>query len=103
MFTFLKEDSNYYDLIILDPPSFSNSKKFFGTLDVQRDHSALISLCSKRLTKGGELYFSTNLRSFKIDEALQKHFNMEDISEKTFDSDIRDRKLHYCFYYQRPY
>jgi len=53
-----------FDVIVLDPPSFSNSKKMQGVLDVQRDHVRLVSQCHALLADGGELFFSTNLRSF---------------------------------------
>ncbi|MEO8164521.1 MAG: class I SAM-dependent methyltransferase, partial [Betaproteobacteria bacterium] len=55
-----------YDLIVLDPPSFSNSKRMQGVLDVHRDHVALIRDCLFLLVPGGTLLFSTNLRSFKL-------------------------------------
>ena len=63
-----------YDVIVLDPPSFSNSKKMQGVLDVQRDHVRLVSQCLDLLADGGELFFSTNLRSFSIDPELERRF-----------------------------
>ena len=61
-----------FDLILLDPPSFSNSKRMEGVLDIQRDHASLITRCMELLTPNGTLYFSNNLRSFKLDQELLK-------------------------------
>ena len=63
-------DRERYDVIVIDPPSFSNSKKMAEVLDVQRDHVRMLSQCHQLLADGGELFFSTNLRSFEIDAPL---------------------------------
>lgn len=87
-----------YDLIMLDPPSFSNSKKMSATFDVQRDHGRLIKRCMELLNQGGTLYFSNNLRSFKIDEDILSLFDVSDISRETIDLDFqRNMKIHKCF------
>jgi 23S rRNA (cytosine1962-C5)-methyltransferase/23S rRNA (guanine2445-N2)-methyltransferase / 23S rRNA (guanine2069-N7)-methyltransferase len=96
-FTFLKESTDLFDLIILDPPTFSNSKKFEGTLDIQRDHEKLIELCISRLTNAGTLYFSNNLRTFKLNPNLFEKYYIKDISLKTIPADFRDTKIHQCF------
>ena len=96
-FEFLKEDQNKYDIIILDPPSFSNSKKMDGTFDIQRDHSGLIELCMLRLSPGGILYFSNNFRKFKMDEKISQKFKVKDITMKSIPKDFRDLKIHCCF------
>ena len=64
--TRLREENRRYDVIVLDPPSFSNSKNMNGTLDIQRDHVRLISDCLALLEPGGELFFSTNMRTFSF-------------------------------------
>lgn len=96
-FEFLKEDQQKYDIIILDPPSFSNSKKMDGTFDIQRDHAGLIDLCMFRLNKGGTLYFSNNFRKFKMDEKVQEKYKIKDITLKSIPKDFRDLKIHSCF------
>ena len=96
-FDFLRSDENKYDIIILDPPSFSNSKRMDGTFDVGRDHAGLVHLCMNLLNKDGVLYFSNNFRKFKIDEGLKKTYKVQDISEKTIPVDFRDQKIHVCF------
>src|SRR5690554_3273451 len=87
-----------YDLIMLDPPSFSNSKKMADVLDVQRDHVILIQQSMALLEVGGALYFSTNLRSFKLDEQALSAYQLEDISAATIDEDFaRNKKIHQCW------
>ncbi|GGP28034.1 class I SAM-dependent methyltransferase [Silvimonas amylolytica] len=88
-----------YDLIILDPPSFSNSKKMQGVLDVQRDHRWMVESCLDMLHPGGVLYFSNNLRSFKMDEALVPL--CQDISEQSVPEDFRNKRIHQCFRFQK--
>jgi 23S rRNA (guanine2445-N2)-methyltransferase / 23S rRNA (guanine2069-N7)-methyltransferase len=87
-----------FDLILLDPPSFSNSKKMEGVLDVQRDHVAMIKRCMDLLLPGGTLIFSNNLRSFKLDKSSLTHFHLDDITDKTFDPDFqRNKRIHKCW------
>ncbi|MDZ7852262.1 MAG: bifunctional 23S rRNA (guanine(2069)-N(7))-methyltransferase RlmK/23S rRNA (guanine(2445)-N(2))-methyltransferase RlmL [Halomonas sp.] len=87
-----------FDLIFLDPPTFSNSKKMADTLDVQRDHGRLVRLAMARLAPGGTLVFSNNQRRFTLDEDLAEQFHVKDISAKTFDPDFQRRPdLHHCF------
>ena len=91
---FLEECRSEYDLIVLDPPTFSNSKKMTGTFDVQRDHGEMIRKCMKLLAPGGELFFSNNLKSFKLDEELLSGFDYSEISSRTVPEDFRNRKIH---------
>ncbi|MFQ3786842.1 bifunctional 23S rRNA (guanine(2069)-N(7))-methyltransferase RlmK/23S rRNA (guanine(2445)-N(2))-methyltransferase RlmL [Halomonas sp. A29] len=87
-----------FDLIFLDPPTFSNSKKMEGTLDVQRDHVRLVALAMARLAPGGTLVFSNNQRRFQLDEGLTERFAVEDISARTFDPDFNRRPdIHHVF------
>ena len=91
---FLEEERSSrdrYELIVLDPPSFSNSKRMQGVLDVQRDHVALIRACLFLLAPGGELLFSTNLRSFRLDAAALADAQLTEISEQTVPPDFRNR------------
>ena len=86
-----------YGLIVLDPPSFSNSKRMQGVLDVQRDHVALINDCVELLAPAGELVFSTNLRSFRLDAAALAQVKITDISAQTVPPDFRNTKVHKCW------
>jgi 23S rRNA (guanine2069-N7)-methyltransferase len=85
-----------FDLIVLDPPTFSNSKKMQGVLDVQRDHPQLIADCLRLLGPGGELFFSTNLRGFSF-AAHPKDAQVFDITARTIPEDFRNKKIHRCF------
>jgi len=96
-FDFLKENQHKYDIIILDPPSFSNSKRMDGTFDVQRDHPGLIDLCMNRLSADGVLYFSNNNRKFKMDSKTSGQYFVKDITKKTIPQDFRDLKIHQCY------
>ncbi len=78
-----------YDVIVLDPPSFSNSKKMIEILDVQRDHVRLVSQCHELLAGGGELFFSTNLRSFAIDPQLAQKLSLREITRQSVPEDFR--------------
>jgi len=87
-----------FDLILLDPPTFSNSKRMADTLDVQRDHAELIRACMARLAPGGTLVFSTNFRRFRLAAAVAGEFRVEDISAATLDPDFRrDARIHRCW------
>jgi 23S rRNA (cytosine1962-C5)-methyltransferase len=86
-----------YDLIVLDPPSFSNSKKMSDSFDVQRDHARLIGQCMALLDAGGELLFSNNLRSFELDEKLRADYRVDDITRRTIPEDFRDQRIHHAY------
>jgi 23S rRNA (guanine2445-N2)-methyltransferase / 23S rRNA (guanine2069-N7)-methyltransferase len=87
-----------FDVIFLDPPTFSNSKRMEDVFDVQADHVALITNAVELLAPNGVLYFSTNFRKFKLDKAALADFVIEDISAKTIPHDFaRDAKIHYCW------
>lgn len=89
-----------YDLIVLDPPAFSNSKAMTGVLDIQRDHAGLIAASRRLLAAGGELYFSTNLRTFTLDRELLRAPECTDITAQTRAEDFRDARIHHAFRFQ---
>lgn len=87
-----------FDIIVLDPPSFSNSKKMSDVFDVQRDHVELIKNCVSRLNKNGCLYFSNNRRGFKLDEVQFGNLRVENITKDTIPLDFQQRKhIHQCW------
>jgi 23S rRNA (guanine2445-N2)-methyltransferase / 23S rRNA (guanine2069-N7)-methyltransferase len=87
-----------FDLIFLDPPTFSNSKRMEGVLDVQRDHVGMIRRSLKLLRPGGRLVFSTNYTRFKLDTESLRELAIEDISEQTIPKDFeRHTRIHRCF------
>lgn len=91
-----------FDVIFLDPPSFSNSKRMQTTLDIQRDHQTLIELAVDLLEPNGILYFSTNLKKFKLAPSVTEQYNTQDITQQTLDEDFkRSKHIHNCFKIQR--
>lgn len=94
----LKQSRDVFDLIFMDPPTFSNSKKMADVLDIQRDHGDLLRLAMARLAKGGELIFSNNYRRFILDADLEQEFEVKNITHETFDPDFdRNSKIHQCY------
>ena len=94
----LAECRERFDLVLLDPPTFSNSKRTEGILDVQRDHARLIRAAVRLLAPGGRLIFSTNFRRFRLDEAALAGLAIRDISRATLDMDFeRDPRIHRCW------
>ncbi|MCU4380867.1 bifunctional 23S rRNA (guanine(2069)-N(7))-methyltransferase RlmK/23S rRNA (guanine(2445)-N(2))-methyltransferase RlmL [Acinetobacter ursingii] len=94
-FEWLKEGHEQYDLIFIDPPTFSNSKKFYGTFDIQRDHVSLLKRAMNRLSSEGTLYFSNNYRGFELDEEIEALFDAEEITHDTIGPDFkRNQKIH---------
>src|ERR1700691_4537758 len=87
-----------FDLIFVDPPTFSNSKRMDGVLDVQRDHVGMIRRSMKLLRPSGRLVFSTNYSRFKLDAQALADLSIEDISAQTIPKDFeRNARIHRCF------
>lgn len=94
----LEDNEQQFDLILLDPPSFSNSKRMEDVLDVQRDHVGMINHAMRALSEQGTLVFSNNLRSFKLDTEALGQYSIKDISAQTIDEDFkRNPKIHQCW------
>jgi 23S rRNA (cytosine1962-C5)-methyltransferase len=91
------EQKKQFDLIMLDPPSFSNSKKMLDILDIQRDHEKLIDGAMSLLSSQGVLFFSNNLRSFRLNSALEQRYQIRNISRKTLPEDFRNARVHQCW------
>lgn len=89
---------DYFDMIIMDPPTFSNSKRMEDILDIQRDHVTLINQCMAGLKTGGILYFSTNFRKFELDKGKIKAITIKDITKATTPFDFGGRLFRWCFY-----
>ena len=91
---YLESHSAMYDLIFVDPPTFSNSKRA-DDFDVQRDHVRLLTLCGERLFPGGTILFSNNFRRFKLDDSALSQFAIRDISASTIPFDFeRNARIH---------
>ena len=90
--------SERFDLIFLDPPTFSNSKRMEGVLDIGRDHPALIDACVPLLAPAGLMLFSTNAQRFKLDASLMQRYDIRDISADTLPLDFaRNPRVHRCY------
>jgi 23S rRNA (guanine2445-N2)-methyltransferase / 23S rRNA (guanine2069-N7)-methyltransferase len=87
-----------FDLIFLDPPTFSNSARMQDILDTQRDHATLIRHCMRQLAPEGALVFSTNAQKFQLDGAISTEFRVTDISAATLPFDFQGNpRIHRCF------
>jgi len=97
--TWLKESpvNNQFDIIFLDPPTFSNSKKMEQTFEVERDQDFLIPETMKHLKSDGVLYFSNNKRKFRLNQNFLSKYEVKDISKETIPRDFHDLKIHQCF------
>lgn len=88
---------NTYDLVILDPPTFSNSKRMKDFLDIQRDHVELINKVLLATRKDGVIYFSNNLRRFALDEENIQASSIKNITAQTVPFDFQGKLLRHCF------
>jgi 23S rRNA (cytosine1962-C5)-methyltransferase len=86
-----------FDLIVMDPPTFSNSKRMEDFLDIQRDHAELINDCLRILDKDGILFFSTNFTKFQLDAEKIKASTIKDITKATTPFDFAGKLKRYCF------
>lgn len=94
----LDENREKFDIIFLDPPTFSRSKRMQGIFGVQRDHVTLIRKAMQHLAPQGVMFFSSNFRKFVLDLEALKDFDIKDITAQTIDKDFaRDSKVHQCF------
>ncbi|MEJ0102191.1 MAG: class I SAM-dependent methyltransferase [Bacteroidota bacterium] len=93
--------ADYFDLAIMDPPTFSNSKRMDDFLDIQRDHVELINNCLEALKAGGSLYFSTNSRKFVLDKEKINTRNIKDITKATTPFDFDGKLFRWCYYLTR--
>jgi 23S rRNA (cytosine1962-C5)-methyltransferase len=88
---------HYFDLIVMDPPTFSNSKRMEDFLDIQKDHVGLINDCMATLTPGGVLYFSTNFRRFVLDKENISASSVKDITKATTPFDFEGKLFRWCY------
>jgi 23S rRNA (cytosine1962-C5)-methyltransferase len=91
------DSGSTYDLIVIDPPTISRSKKMDQLFDIQVDYVSLIKKSLKLLAKGGVIFFSTNSRKFVFDETHFTACSIEEISHKTIPIDFHNPKIHRCW------
>jgi 23S rRNA (guanine2445-N2)-methyltransferase / 23S rRNA (guanine2069-N7)-methyltransferase len=88
---YLKNEKSSYDIIFVDPPTFSNSRGRSNDFDLQRDHPELLVLACEKLEANGIIIFSNNFKKFKLDDNIDEIFQVEDITEKTVSPDFSRR------------
>jgi 23S rRNA (cytosine1962-C5)-methyltransferase len=88
---------DHFDLAVLDPPTFSNSKRMDEILDTQRDHVQLINQTLRLLKPNGTLFFSTNYRRFKLHTEAIQATSITNITTTTIPPDFRDKRIHQCY------
>ncbi len=91
-----------YDMIFLDPPTFSNSKRMESDFEVEKDQEFLVDSCMGRLNQDGILYFSNNKRRFRLSDDIKAKYFVRDITEKSIPQDFHDKKIHNCFEIRHP-
>lgn len=87
----------YFDLVVMDPPTFSNSKRMEDFLDIQRDHPILINQVLAAMTDEGTLYFSTNFSRFQLQTDLLNNCTVKDITKTTTPFDFQGKLHRFCF------
>lgn len=92
----LKRDETF-DLAVVDPPTFSNSKRLKRDWDVQRDHVELLNRVIEHMSPGGVILFSSNSRRFKLDEQSLADVSIREISRQTVPEDFRNQRIHRCW------
>lgn len=95
-----QEKGERFDIILLDPPSFSNSKRMEEDLDIERDHPLLIRDCMQLLRPGGSLYFSTNRRKFQLHDIITSHYAVKEITQWTIPLDFHHSGIHQAYIIQ---
>ena len=86
-----------FDLAVVDPPTFSNSKRTDNVWDVQRDHAELLNQLSKHLVSQGVVFFSNNFRTFEFDDGQLSDFDCREITSQTLPEEFRNRRIHRCW------
>ena len=86
-----------WDLAVVDPPTFSNTKGIEDDWDVQANHAGLLRELAPHIVPGGVVYFSTNFRRFKLDEAALGDYTIRDITRQTIPEDFRNQRIHLCW------
>ena len=91
------EEKKKFQLIFIDPPTFSNSKKMTASFDISRDHGELLNNCLAILADDGQIIFSTNARHFKLDDSVSENCFVKEITAMTTTEDFRRKPLHRCW------
>jgi 23S rRNA (cytosine1962-C5)-methyltransferase len=95
------QEEDYFDLVVLDPPTFSNSKMMKDILDIQEDHVLLINMALRTMKQGAFLYFSTNARTFQMDEGQINASDIKNITAATTPFDFKGKLQRWCYRIKR--
>ena len=86
-----------FDLVVADPPTFSNSKRMKDFLDIQRDHVSMLNKVLHATKPGGVVYFSNNYRRFVLEADLIKASSIKDITGQTLPFDFQQKMIRKCY------
>lgn len=99
----LQQNGEQYDLIFVDPPTFSNDRHKKTVFEVQKDHEELLRLAMQHLAPAGLLIFSTNFRKFQLAESLNNEFAVREITGRTIPEDFKQKShIHRCWEFRQP-
>ena len=98
---YISSCNHKFDLIFIDPPTYSNSHSRETDWDLQRDHKQLLLAWKRLLNQGGEILFSNNYRKFILDEDLAHYFSITDLTHKSISPDFQKSKIkRVCFQFK---
>ena len=89
--------SEQFDLVVVDPPTFSNSKRMVNVFDIQRDHAWMLNRLLGLTVPGGTVFFSTNFRKFKLEAEAIRAGDIKNITKPTIPNDFTDQRIHHAF------
>ena len=89
--------SEQFDLVVVDPPTFSNSKRMVNVFDIQRDHAWMLNRLLGLTVPGGTVFFSTNFRKFKLEAEAIRASDIKNITKPTIPNDFTDQRIHHAF------
>lgn len=92
-----REAGMQWDIVVCDPPTFSNSKRTESTFDIEREQTPMMQALHQIIRPGGVLYYSTNFRKFTLNDSTFDGYDATEISQKTVPPDFRDRRIHRCW------
>ncbi|MDB4775762.1 MAG: SAM-dependent methyltransferase [Proteobacteria bacterium TMED72] len=94
-----QDEDDRYDIVVCDPPTFSNSKRMkAGSFSIDRDHPALLRNLARFVAPKGEIFFSTNSRSFELSsDAVPANYGCREISNRSVPEDFRNQRIHRCW------
>ena len=90
-----------WDVVVLDPPTFSRSKSSPDDFQVQRDHPGLLDLAAAVLAPSGRLFFSTNFKKFRLDPEVESRYTVTEATQQTLSEDFKKTRIHRSYWIER--